>query len=94
MIHQILSGEKQRIGYDFAAVVSYWATRPDRIILLFDAHKLDISKFDEFKQAILALRGNVDKIRCILNKADGVSQQQLMCIWCIIMVIRKSCTNT
>jgi len=77
----ILSGEKQRIarGYDFAAVVSYWATRADRIILLFDAHKLDIS--DEFKQAILALRGNFDKIRCILNKADGINQQQLMRVY-------------
>jgi len=77
----ILSGEKQRIqrGYDFATVVSYWATRADRILLLFDAHKLDIS--DEFKESILALRGNFDKIRCILNKADAVNQQQLMRIY-------------
>merc|ERR1719447_1313606 len=77
----ILSGEKQRIarGYDFASVVSYWATRADRIILLFDAHKLDIS--DEFKAAILALRGNFDKIRCILNKSDSVTQQQLMRVY-------------
>jgi len=77
----ILSGEKQRIarGYDFASVVSYWATRADRIILLFDAHKLDIS--DEFKAAILALRGNFDKIRCILNKADAITQQQLMRVY-------------
>mmetsp|Transcript_7916 Transcript_7916/g.12970 ORF Transcript_7916/g.12970 Transcript_7916/m.12970 type:complete len:554 (+) Transcript_7916:71-1732(+) len=77
----ILSGEKQRIarGYDFASVVSYWSTRADRIILLFDAHKLDIS--DEFKEAILALRGNFDKIRCILNKADAISQQQLMRVY-------------
>ncbi|ETO08813.1 receptor mediated endocytosis protein-like protein, partial [Reticulomyxa filosa] len=74
----ILSGEKQRIqrGYDFASVVSYWATRADRILLLFDAHKLDIS--DELKEAILAIRGNFDKIRCVLNKADQVNQQQLM----------------
>eukprot|EP01083_Nonionella_stella_P045559 122286_1 len=77
----ILSGEKQRIarGYDFSSVVAYWATRADRVILLFDAHKLDIS--DEFKSAILALRGNFDKIRCILNKADGISQQQLMRVY-------------
>jgi len=77
----ILSGEKQRVnrGYDFVKVVSYWASRVDRILLLFDAHKLDIS--DEFRNAILALKGNSDKIRCVLNKADQVSQQQLMRVY-------------
>jgi len=77
----ILSGEKQRLnrGYDFVKVVSYWASRVDRILLLFDAHKLDIS--DEFRNAILALKGNSDKIRCVLNKADQVSQQQLMRVY-------------
>jgi hypothetical protein len=42
-----------------------------RILLLFDAHKLDIS--DELKQAIEALKNNDDKIRCVLNKADMVA---------------------
>ena len=37
-----------------------------RIILVFDAHKLDIS--DEFKHAIEAIRAQDDKIRIILNK--------------------------
>ena len=52
----ILSGEKQLVnrGYDFAGVLKWFAERADRIILLFDAHKLDIS--DEFKQAIQAIR--------------------------------------
>jgi len=77
----ILSGEKQRLnrGYNFIQVISYWASRVDRILLLFDAHKLDIS--DEFRNAILALKGHSDKIRCVLNKADQISQQQLMRVY-------------
>ena len=59
----ILSGEKQRTdrGYDFIGVLEWFAERVDRILLLFDAHKLDIS--DEFKRSIEALRNHDDKIR-------------------------------
>ena len=52
----VLSGEKQRIGrsYDFVEVCEWFSERADLILLLFDAHKLDIS--DEFKRAIEVLK--------------------------------------
>ncbi len=37
-------------AYDFPEIIEWFAERADRILLLFDAHKLDIS--DEFKSAI------------------------------------------
>eukprot|EP01124_Arcella_intermedia_P019482 TRINITY_DN267_c0_g1_i1.p1 TRINITY_DN267_c0_g1~~TRINITY_DN267_c0_g1_i1.p1 ORF type:complete len:512 (-),score=109.11 TRINITY_DN267_c0_g1_i1:36-1487(-) len=81
----ILSGEKQRLGrsYDFAEVTQWFVQRSDMILLLFDAHKLDIS--DEFKSAIELLKGNEDKVRVILNKADGISTQQLMRVYGALM---------
>jgi len=81
----ILSGEKQRIGreYDFAKIVEWFAYKVDRILLLFDAHKLDIS--DELKMALDCIKGHDDKVRVILNKADQVSNQQLMRVYGALM---------
>lgn len=70
-------------GYDFQQVCAWFANRADLILLLFDAHKLDIS--DEFRGVIESLKGNEDKIRCILNKADQVDRQRLMRVYGALM---------
>jgi tRNA U34 5-carboxymethylaminomethyl modifying GTPase MnmE/TrmE len=81
----VLSGEKQRVarGYDFNLVCGWFASRADLILMLFDAHKLDIS--DEFRNVIESLKGNDDKIRCILNKADQVDRQKLVRVYGALM---------
>ena len=81
----ILSGEKQWVGrgYDFTGVLEWFAERVDRIVLLFDAHKLDIN--DEFRRSIEALKAHDDKIRIVLNKADMVDHQQLMRVYGALM---------
>lgn len=80
----VLSGEKQRVerSYNFPVVANWFAERADRILLLFDAHKLDIS--DEFRSVITLLRGDDDKIRCILNKAD-MEKQELLRVYGALM---------
>lgn len=67
----------------FCQVLHWFAERVDRVILLFDAHKLDIS--DEFKQTIQMLNAYEDKMRIVLNKADRVNTQQLMRVYGALM---------
>jgi len=64
-------------------VLIWLAERVDRIILLFDAHKLDIS--DEFQEAINAVKNYDSKIRVVLNKSDQIGTQQLMRVYGALM---------
>lgn len=81
----ILSGSQQRShrGYDYSSVLKWLAERADRIILLFDAHKLDIS--DELDDAFQTIKSHEDKLRIILNKSDQVSPQQLLRVYGALM---------
>ncbi|KAH9607232.1 hypothetical protein KSS87_021296 [Heliosperma pusillum] len=90
----VLSGEKQRTdrSYDFTGVTSWFASKCDLILLLFDPYKLDIS--DEFKRVISSLQGHDDKIRVILNKADQVDTQQLMRVYGALMWSLGKVLNT
>lgn len=81
----VLSGEKQRLGraYDFVNVCAWFAERSDMILLMFDAHKLDIS--DEFKRTINVLKDHDEKVRVLLNKATMIGMQQLMRVYGALM---------
>lgn len=81
----VLAGEKQRIGrsYDFCEVMKWFADRADMIVVMFDAHKLDIS--DELKAVLDTLRPHQDKIRVLLNKADTIDQQTLLRVYGALM---------
>lgn len=81
----VLSGEKQRVGrsYDFPKVCEWFAEKADVILLLFDAHKLDIS--DEYKRVIASLKNNEEKIRVVLNKADLTDTTQLIRVYGALM---------
>lgn len=81
----VLAGEKQRIGrdYDYGEVIKWFAERSDMIVVMFDAHKLDIS--DELKSVLDSLKPHQDKIRILLNKADAVDGQSLLRVYGALM---------
>mmetsp|Transcript_24673 Transcript_24673/g.32229 ORF Transcript_24673/g.32229 Transcript_24673/m.32229 type:complete len:543 (-) Transcript_24673:228-1856(-) len=89
----ILSGQKQRSrNYDYEGVMKWFAERADLIIVMFDAHKLDIS--DELQDVMELMIPHLDKIRVVLNKADSVSTQQLMRVYGALMWSLGKVMNT
>jgi len=89
----ILSGQKQKSrNYDYEAVMKWFAERADLIIVMFDAHKLDIS--DELKGVMEMMIPHLDKVRVVLNKADSISTQQLMRVYGALMWSLGKVMNT
>ena len=75
----VLAGEKQKQAgrhYDFVEVAAHFAERADLILVLVDAHKLDLS--DEFTNVLRSIQKHDEKMRVVLNKADQVSTQELI----------------
>ena len=81
----ILSGENQRAnrGYDFNGVIKWFAAAADRILFIFDPHKLDIS--DEFRNALELFRDFPHKCKIVLNKVDNVEAPALLRIYGALM---------
>ena len=89
----ILSGQKQRTrNYDYESIMKWFGERSDLVIVMFDAHKLDIS--DELKRVMELFIPHLDKIRIVLNKADGISTQQLMRVYGALMWSLGKVMNT
>ena len=80
----MLAGKKQSTReYNYGEVVEWFASRADLIIVMFDAHKLDIS--DELTAVLEKLRGHQEKIRILLNKVQQIDTQQLMRVYGALM---------
>ena len=89
----ILSGQKQRNrNYEYESVMKWFGERADLVIVMFDAHKLDIS--DELKRVMELFIPHIDKIRIVLNKADSISTQQLMRVYGALMWSLGKVLNT
>eukprot|EP00980_Cylindrotheca_fusiformis_P015213 scaffold4222_cov115-Cylindrotheca_fusiformis.AAC.9 len=89
----ILSGQKQKNrNYDYESVMKWFGERADLVIVMFDAHKLDIS--DELKRVMELFIPHIDKIRIVLNKADSISTQQLMRVYGALMWSLGKVLNT
>lgn len=69
-----------------------WPVSVQLVIVMFDAHKLDIS--DELKRVMELFIPHLDKMRIVLNKADSISTQQLMRVYGALMWSLGKVMNT
>jgi hypothetical protein len=88
----VRGGSKSGVVSWWQAVIQWFADRADMIIIMFDAHKLDIS--DELRVVMDSLRIHQDKIRILLNKADTIDSQSLMRVYGALMWSLGKVVNT
>jgi len=82
----ILGVEKTRAnrGYSYQQIAHWFGERADMIILFFDAHSLDIN--DEYRKVIHQVSSqNTNKIKIVMNKADGFTSLELLRIYGSLM---------
>ncbi|XP_059155650.1 sarcalumenin-like isoform X2 [Physella acuta] len=76
----ILENKKQQErGYPFNEVTEWFIQRASIIYLVFDPTKLEVGS--ELEGIFNMLKGHDGKVRLLLNKADTVSQQELMKVY-------------
>lgn len=66
-------------GYPYNEVCQWFIDRADLIFLVFDPTKLDVG--GELEMLFKQMKGRESQIRLILNKADSLSNQDLMRVY-------------
>ncbi|BFZ24440.1 hypothetical protein BsWGS_27479 [Bradybaena similaris] len=69
--------KQQERGYPFYEVLQWFLQRATLIFLVYDPTKLDAGLEQVFKQ----LKGHEGKVKILINKADTVTQQELMRVY-------------
>ncbi|TMS23403.1 Sarcalumenin [Larimichthys crocea] len=71
--------KQQERGYPYNEVCQWFIDRADLIFLVFDPTKLDVG--GELEMLFKQMKGRESQIRLILNKADSLSNQDLMRVY-------------
>jgi GTP-binding protein EngB required for normal cell division len=65
--------------YDFVGVMEWFIERAHRVLVIFDAYKLDVSV--EMSQVLQILKNHQHKTRLVLNKADAIQPNELLRVY-------------